>query len=175
MDDIINKVAQSGLIEINLEDYYDNSERVIIDMKDFLTSIAVGNDCAYILKEKAFRNQLSNIELSQYHNKLVAITCSVDAIVPTWAYMLLSIAISGVAKKVVVGDIEMLEKFLFNEALSKINTDNFTDAKVVIKGCNKYQIPLNAYTQIANILKPHVKSIMYGEPCSTVPLYKRPK
>jgi hypothetical protein len=175
MEEIVNKVSQSGLIEINLEDFYDKSERLNIDFKDFLTSIPVGDSLAYILKEKPFREKLNQLDIKQYESKNVAITCSVDAIVPTWAYMLLSLTLESKAKKVIVGSSETLENILFNEALNKIDAKVYLDSKVVIKGCNKFNVPINAYTQIANLLKPYAKSIMYGEPCSTVPLYKRTK
>lgn len=175
MEEIINKVALSGLLEFNLEDFYDKDERVVIDMKDYLTAIPVGDSVVYILKEKPFREALNQLETTIFENKNVAITCSVDAIIPTWAYMLFSLTIKGKAKRVVIGNLEMLENILFTEALSKINPQDYAEAKVVIKGCSKYHVPVNAYVQIANILKPFAKSIMYGEPCSTVPLFKRPK
>ena len=175
MEEIVNKVSLSGLIEINLEDFYDKSERLSIDFKDFLTSIPLGDSLAYILKEKPFREKLNLLDINQYESKNVAITCSVDAIVPTWAYMLLSLTLESKAKKVIVGSMETLENILFNETLNKIDAKTYIDAKVVIKGCNKFNVPINAYAQIANLLKPYAKSIMYGEPCSTVPLYKRTK
>ena len=175
MEEIVNKVSQSGLIEINLEDFYDKSERLSIDFKDFLISIPLGDSVAYILKEKPFREKLNQLDINKYESKNVAITCSVDAIVPTWAYMLLSLALVPKAKKVIVGSLETLESILFNEALNKIDPKIFIDSKVVIKGCSKFNVPINAYTQITNLLKPFAKSIMYGEPCSTVPLYKRTK
>jgi len=175
MEEIVNKVAQSGLIEVNLKDFFDYTERVVVDMKDYLTEIPVGNTLAYMLKEKPFREKLNLLEINQFENKLVAISCSVDAIIPTWAYMLLSLTLTTKAKRVIVGNLDTLENLLFNEALNKINPHDFQDAKVVIKGCSDHAVPLNAFIQIANRLQPFVKSLMYGEPCSTVPLYKRPK
>lgn len=175
MEELVNKVSQSGLIEFDLEDYYDTSERVLVDLKDYLTSLPVGDSEAFILQEKPFRAKIAQLDLQQFRNKLVAISCSVDAIIPTWAYMLLSISLSAEAKKVVLGDLFFLENILFNEALNKIELEKFTNAKVVIKGCNKFQVPTNAYVQLSFLLKPIVKSLMYGEPCSTVPLYKQPK
>ena len=177
MEDIINKVAQSGLVEFNLEDYYDNTEKVSIDFKDFLTAISLGDGIgeAYILKEKPFREMVNNLDLNNYANKYVAINCSVEAIVPTWAYMVLSIALTPITKGIVIGSLENLENVLFNEALQKVDFSKYEDAKVVIKGCSMHSVPTNAYAQIAILLKPHAKSLMYGEPCSTVPLYKRPK
>jgi len=175
MEEIRNKVAQSGLVEFNLEEYYNHAEKVHIDLKDFLSAIPLGNSNAYILKEKPFRELVSKLDLSNFQNKLVAISCSVDAIVPTWAYMLLSLALTPIAKKVVIGSLTLLDEILFIEALNKIEGNKFQDAKVVIKGCSKFNVPISAYAQIAVILKPFAKSIMFGEPCSTVPLYKRPK
>lgn len=175
MDEIVNKVQQSGLTEINLEDYYDQTPRVCVDMKDYLTEIPVGESNAFILKEKNFREQLNLLQREQFEGKLVAIFCSVDAIIPTWAYMLICLSISEMAKKVVVGSIETLDNIVFNEAIQKINPSDYSNAKVIIKGCNKYNIPLNAYAAFAAKIKPYAKSIMFGEPCSTVPLYKKPK
>jgi hypothetical protein len=127
------------------------------------------------LQEKQFRLKLAELDIQLFRDKLVAISCSVDAIVPTWAYMLLSMTLSSTAKRIVLGDLYFLENILFNEALNKIEIEKYENAKVVIKGCNKFQVPINAYTQVAVLLKPVAKSIMYGEPCSTVPLYKQPK
>jgi hypothetical protein len=170
-------VALSGLIEFNLEDYYDTSEKVGIDFKDFLTAIPLGkgNEIAYILKEKPFREMIANLDTSKYHNKYVAIYCSVEAIIPTWAYMLLSIALASNAKKVIIGSLETLETLLFEQALNNIDASKYKDAKVVIKGCSKYKIPTHAFSQIALLLKPFAKSLMFGEPCSTVPLFKKNK
>lgn len=173
MEEIINKVAQSGLVIFNLEDYYDPAERVCIDFKDYLTAIPIGDAMNYILREKSFRESINQLDVRVFEQKNVAITCSVDAIIPTWAYMLLSMTIQSTAKKVIVGNIELLENILLNDALNKVNIQEFANAKVIIKGCNKYNIPVYAYVQIANLLKPYAKSIMFGEPCSTVPLYKK--
>jgi hypothetical protein len=115
------------------------------------------------------------LDLSIFENKLVTINCSVEAIIPTWAYMLLTLSLTPVAKKIVIGNNDTLDIILLNEAMSKIELNKFKDAKVVIKGCSKFKIPLNAYAQIVLSLKPIVKSLMYGEPCSTVPLYKKSK
>ena len=175
MEEIVNKVAQSGIVVFNLEDYYDSDERVCVDIKDYLTSIPIGDSINYILREKPFREKLNQLDINFFENKNVAITCSVDAIIPTWAYMLLSLTILPKAKKVIVGNLEMLENVMLTEALSKVNLEDYIDAKVVIKGCNKHYIPVYAYAQIANLLKPFAKSIMFGEPCSTVPLFKKSK
>jgi hypothetical protein len=166
MDEIVNKVAQSGLMEFNLEDYYPEGERVVLDMKDHLFH-------ELILKEKDFRDYVKREDWKKYVDKFVALICSADAVVPTWAYMLLGIALEPFAKRVIFGDLKMLETLLFTEALSKINTGDYTDKRIVIKGCSHLPVPESAYVEITRILRPVAKSIMYGEPCSTVPLFKR--
>jgi hypothetical protein len=165
---IINKVANSGLITLNLEDYYHPGERVVYDIKDNLFH-------GLILKEKDFRDFLKIHDWSIYRDKNVAITCSVDAIIPVWAYMLLATYLEPFANRVVFGDLEALENSLFQQTLAGIDLENLQDAKVVIKGCGKLPIPSFAYVEITRLLKPIVHSIMYGEPCSTVPVYKRSK
>ena len=164
--EIINKVAESGLLEINLEDYYPKGERVLLDIKEHLFQ-------GLILKEKDFREFVKTESWNKYKDKFVAITCSADAIVPTWAYMLLSTSIQPFAKNVVFGDLKTLETVLFTQALSKINPEDFRDKKAVIKGCGNLPVPESAYVELTRILTPVAKSIMYGEPCSTVPVMKR--
>ena len=164
--EIINRVDQSGLTEINLENFYPKGERVLIDMKDHLFQ-------GLILKEKDFREFVKNENWIKYKDKFVAITCSADAIVPTWAYMLLSASIQPFAKHVVFGDLKTLETILFTESLSKINPEDFRDKRAVIKGCGTIPIPESAYVELTRILTPVAKSIMYGEPCSTVPVMKK--
>ena len=166
MDEIINKVAQSGLVEFNLEEYYPEGERVLFDIKDQLFQ-------GLILREKDFREFVKSKDWSLYKDQYVALVCSADAIVPTWAYMLLATALEPFAKKIVFGDLKTLETVLFNEALSKINPADYSDQRVVIKGCSNLPVPESAYVEITRLLRPVVKSIMYGEPCSTVPLYKK--
>ncbi|MFO0356154.1 MAG: DUF2480 family protein [Sphingobacteriaceae bacterium] len=167
-NEIVNKVAESGLISIDLEEFYVPGERVLFDIKPLLFQ-------ELILKEKDFRDYIKTADWSVYKDKLVALTCSADAIVPTWAYMLLTLALQPYAKKIVFGNLELLENELFQEKLNSLNIEQFKDARVVIKGCGEKPIPVNAYVMLTSLLKPHVKSIMYGEPCSTVPLYKAPK
>ena len=166
MDEIINRVADSGLMEINLENFYPKGERVLIDVKDNLFQ-------GLILKEKDFREFVKNENWSNYQNKFVAITCSADAVVPTWAYMLLSVSLQPFAKRVVFGNLQTLETILFTEALSKINPEDFRDKRAVIKGCGNLPVPESAYVELTRILTPVAKSIMYGEPCSTVPVMKK--
>jgi len=165
MDEIVNKVAQSGLIEFNLEDFYPEGERVLVDVKDNLFQ-------GLILREKDFREFVKNEDWSKYKNKFVALTCTADAIVPTWAYMLLATALEPFAKKIVFGDLKVLETLIFTEVLSKIKVEDFRDKRVVIKGCSKLPVPESAYVEITRLLRPVAKSIMYGEACSTVPIYK---
>lgn len=167
-NEIINKVAGSGLITIDLENFYAKGERVLLDIKPLLFM-------ELILKEKEFREFLKNEDWSKYKDKYVAVTCTSDAIVPTWAYMLLSVHLEPYAKKVVFGTLEVLESILFNEQLSAIDFQEYKDKRIVIKGCSNLPVPVNAYVQLTNGLRPYAKSIMYGEPCSTVPLYKAPK
>jgi Protein of unknown function (DUF2480) len=165
---IVNRVATSLLVTFDLEEFHVAGERVVLDIKDLLFQ-------GMVLKEKDFREFIRTHEWSFYRNKFVAITCSVDAIVPTWAFMLLSVALQPFAKRVVFGDLNMLEFQLFSEALSTVNWESYRGAKVVIKGCSKVNVPVAAYVEVTNRLRPVSASIMYGEPCSTVPLFKRPR
>jgi len=166
--EIINRVAKSPLVTFNLEEYYPQGERVVYDIKDNLFQ-------EMILKEKDFRAFVKEHNWSQYEGKHVALTCSVDAIVPTWAYMLLVTKMEQHAKMVVFGSLEVLEAILFKEALAGVNLEDFRDAKVVVKGCGDLPVPVFAYTEITRLLRPYASTIMFGEPCSTVPLYKKPR
>lgn len=165
---IINKVQQSGLITIDLEDYFHAGEKVLFDIKHYLYE-------GIILKEKDFRAFLKEHNWEQYKDKNVAITCSVDAIIPTWAYMLLASKLQPHAHLVVFGTLKDLHAKIFSEAIVHINVADYTQAKVVIKGCGKLEVPVSAYVELTNKLLPVVSSIMYGEPCSTVPVYKQLK
>lgn len=165
-EEIKNRVAESGLIEINLEDYYPKGGRVLVDVKDNLFQ-------GLILKEKNFREFVKNEDWEKYQDKFVAITCSADAVVPTWAYMLIATSLQPFAKKFVFGDLKTLETVLFLESLSKINPQEFKDKKLVIKGCGNLPVPESAYVELTRILTPVAKSILFGEPCSTVPVYKQ--
>lgn len=167
-NEIVNKVAQSGLVTIDLESYYPQGERVLLDIKEILFQ-------GLILREKDFREYIKNEDWTKYKDKYVAITCSADAIVPTWAYMLLATQLEPVAKRVVYGSLETLETLLYHDMLSSIRPDDYKDARIVIKGCGDLPVPKAAYVQLTAILRPVAKSIMYGEPCSTVPLYKKAK
>jgi hypothetical protein len=165
-EEIINRVAKSDLVEINLENYYPQGEKVVIDIKENLEQ-------GLILREKSFREFVKNEDWKKYKDKFVAITCSADAVIPTWAYMLLTASLQPFAKKIVFGDLKTLETFLFVDSLSKINPEDFRDKKIVIKGCGNIPVPQSAYIELTRILAPVAKSIMYGEPCSTVPVMKR--
>ncbi len=165
-ENIINKVANSGLVTLNLEEYFHNGERVVYDIKDNLFH-------GLILKEQDFRAFIKEHDWSQYQNKNIAIICSADAIVPTWAYMLLANKLKPFANEVVFGSLEVLEAVLFTKSLAKIDLNEYAGARVVVKGCADIDVPVSAYVEITTLLTPVVKSIMYGEPCSTVPIYKR--
>jgi hypothetical protein len=167
-NEIINKVANSGLINLDLEDYYVKGPRKEIDIKDQLFM-------GMILKEKDFREFIKAHDWSQYSDKNVAVTCSEDAIVPTWAFMLLAIQLEPYANMVVFGNLGDLETKLYEEALSKINFQEYEGTRVVVKGCSKVSVPTSVYVEVTRRLFPYAQSIMFGEPCSTVPLYKKPK
>lgn len=167
-DGIINRVANSPIITFNLEDYYHRGERVVYDIAQNLFQ-------GLILREKGFRQFVKDHDWTQYQDKNVSLMCSEDAIVPTWAYMLLATKIEPYANNVVFGDESLLEYALFKEALSRVDLEAFKDCPVVIKGCGDLPVPESAYVEITKLIRPHAKSIMYGEPCSTVPLYKKPR
>jgi hypothetical protein len=166
--EIINKVATSGIITIDLEEFYPQGERELFDIKQLLFQ-------GLILREKDFREFVKNEDWAKYKNKYVALTCSVDAIVPTWAYMLLATHLEPYAKKIVYGNLETLETILYNEIFHKLNINDYKDARIVIKGCGHLPVPKAAYVEITRLLRPVAKSIMYGEACSNVPLYKQTK
>ncbi len=162
----INKVAESGLITLDLEKWYPRGETAVFDMKDYLFM-------GMILKEKDFREALKQMDWSVYEGKNVAVTCSADAVIPVWAYMLVAAYLQPVAKEIVMGDEKELHKALFLKNLSSINLEEYTDKRIVIKGCGETPIADYVYMEITKLLRPVVKSIMYGEPCSTVPVYKK--
>lgn len=169
MDDmIVNKVSESGLVTLDLEEYYPKEETAVFDMKDHLFM-------GLILKEKEFRETMKNLDLTPYKGKNISLTCTADAVIPMWAYMLAASYLEPVANEVVFGDKDFLHKTLFLKNISKINASNYQDKRVVIKGCGDTAISETAYVAITGLLRPVAKSIMYGEPCSTVPIYKRPK
>lgn len=165
-DEIVNRVANSGLVNFDLEAYYPKGQRQLIDLKDWLFE-------GLILKEKDFRHAVKDYDWAQHQDQYVAIDCSADAIVPVWSYMLISNAISPYAKKVVKGNLENLESLIFHELINTLDIIPFKNQRVIVKGCSNLPIPESAYVAITNKLSPVVKSIMYGEACSSVPIYKK--
>ncbi len=162
----INKVSESGLITINLEDYYPVEDVVVFDLKDYLFM-------GLILKEKDFREALKQIDTEKFTNKIVTVTCSADAIIPVWAYMLVVSTLQPMVKGIYFGTREQTLQHLLLHNISKLDPVAFTDQRIVVKGCGELPIPESVYFEITKILRPVVKSIMYGEPCSTVPVYKK--
>lgn len=165
-ENITNRVALSGLINFDLADLYPAGERVAYDIRENLFQ-------GLILREKDFREFIKQHDWSQYQGKHVAIMCSVDAIVPTWAYMLLANTLSGYAATIVYGSLETLETLLFERAMEKLDMENYRGQRIVIKGCGEIPVPVSAYVRLTERLTAVAKSIMYGEPCSTVPIFKR--
>ncbi len=165
---IVNRVARMGILTIDLEDLYPDGERVLYDIKDDLWQ-------GMALKEKDFREHVASFDWSEYQGKHVAIHCSVDAIVPTWAYMLLATALQPHAATVVFGDLHRLEEKLFDEVFNKMDLEEYRDRRIVIKGCGEKEIPESVYVELTQRLQSLAKAIMYGEPCSTVPVYRQPR
>jgi len=165
---LINRVAQSGIITINLESYFPEQRIVSFDLKDYLFM-------EMILKEKDFRTALKNKDWSEYDDAIILIDCSVNAIIPVWAYMLVSSYAESHASEVYVGNEEAYLTHYYQNVIENIEIDQYEDKRIVIKGCSDKPVPAGAYQALTKKLKPHVLSIMYGEPCSTVPIYKRPK
>ena len=161
-----NKVAESGLLTIDLASLLPSNEIILFDIKPYLFK-------ELILKEKEFRASLLNIDWSIYQDKIVGIVCSADAIIPMWANMLIVSSLHPYAKAVYFGDENKVREQLLQDSISKINTDQYIDQRVVVKGCGETPIGESAYIAITQKLRPLVKSIMYGEPCSTVPVYKK--
>ncbi|MCE6989195.1 DUF2480 family protein [Dyadobacter sp. CY323] len=167
-EEIVNKVANSGIVSLDLEELYPVGERILFDIKDNLWQ-------GMILREKDFREFLKTHDWAQYQGKNVAVTCTEDAIIPTWAYMLLAVQLEPYANVIVFGDLNALEDKLFANAITQITIEEFRGKRVVVKGCSKVPVPVSAYMEISRLLKPIVQSLMFGEPCSTVPVYKKPK
>ena len=169
MEEMIeNRVAKSGLVTIDLEELYEEGDRVELDIAPVLFQ-------GMVLREKDFRQWVKEHQWEQYEGKLVAIFCSADAIVPNWAYMLIATKMVPYAKMFVFGAVEKLEEVLFQQSLEKIKPEEYKNAKLVIKGCSNKPVPTYAYVELSRRLAPVAASIMYGEPCSTVPVYKRPR
>jgi len=166
-DAIVNKVSESGLITLDLEQYYPRDTVALFDLKDYLFM-------GLILKEKDFREALKNLDWDAYRNKYVGVTCSADAIIPPWAYMLAAAYLQPVAKDVIMGNEKEVHKTIFLKNIQGIDVNEFTGQRVVVKGCGETPIGEFAYMEITKRLRPVAKTIMYGEPCSTVPIYKKP-
>jgi hypothetical protein len=165
-DTFVNKVAESGITTLNLEDYYPKDEIMVFDMKDHLFM-------GLILKEKDFREALKTLDTTVYENKIVALTCSADAIIPMWAYMLVASLLQPIATEIIFGTEAYAKENMLLRNIEMINTTAYNDARVVIKGCGELPIGEVAYIAITKKLRPVAKSIMYGEPCSTVPVFKK--
>lgn len=165
-EEIINRVAQSGLITFDLADFYRSGERLVYDLADHLYM-------GLILREKDLRDALKSQDTAMYRGKYVAIHCSVDAIIPQWAYMLLVLHMAPEANEVMVGSLDELESHLFQKAFDAHDFSMYEGQRVVVKGCGDIAITSRVYGEVARRMQPHVKSLMFGEPCSTVPLYKK--
>ena len=166
MAEFVNKVAESGLITIDLENWYPKGEIVVLDLKDYLFM-------GMIVKEKEFRDSLKNTDWDIYRNKMVSVICSADAIIPSWAFMLVASYLQPVCKELALATPEEMRKQVFLRNIQSINSVDYKDQRVIIKGCGDTPIGDFAYLEITRILRPVVRSLMYGEPCSTVPVFKK--
>ena len=167
-DEIINRVAQSQLVVFDLEDFYPKGIRIVFDIKDWLFE-------GFVLKENDFRQYVAEHDWSQYQDKYVALICSTDAIVPAWAYMLITIELAPYSKKTIIGNLDTLETSIYQDIINGLDLSPYKDKPLIIKGCSNKPVPDNAYILLSEKLKPVAKSIMYGEACSSVPLFKRKK
>lgn len=165
-NEIVNRVANSKLVVVDLEDYYPKGKRTVIDIKNWLYE-------ELVLREKDFREQVKQHNWSDYQDDFVALTCTSDAIVPAWAFMLLTMELQPYAKMIVLGSLEQLETAIYQDIIHNLDLTEFVDKPLIIKGCSHKPVPANAYILLSQKLKPIAKSIMYGEACSSVPLYKR--
>lgn len=165
-EEIINKVAQSGLVSIDLEEFYPKGERASFDLAPWLYE-------GLILREKDFRDHVKNQDWNQYEGKHVAVFCSADAIVPLWAFMLISSKLQGIAQTIVQGDLEKLESVLFRDWMNMHDFSQYADKRLIIKGCSHKPVPTDAFLEFVHRAQPYAKNIMFGEPCSTVPVYKK--
>lgn len=168
MDEIINKVTNSSLEVFDLEDYYQKGIRTEIDLSQWLLE-------GFLLREKDFRAALLEHDWSKYQDHFVAISCKTDAIVPAWASILITMYIAPFAKKIVSGNLEELETSLYQDVLANVDYSVYQDKPLILKGCSKKPVPMSAYLFAAKYLQPYARSIMYGEACSAVPLYKAKK
>ena len=162
----VNKVAESGIVSLDLETFYPKEDIALFDMKDYLFM-------GLILKEKDFRESLKLLDTTVYADKIVAVTCSADAVIPMWAYMLVASYLQPVASEIAFGNQDEIKNMLLLKNIDQLPVDNFIDKRVVIKGCGEIPVGEAAYLKATKLLRPIAKSIMYGEPCSTVPIYKK--
>ena len=167
-EEIINRVANSKLITFDLGDLYRPGNRQLVDISQWL-------DQGFILRESEFRKSIKAHDWSQYNNAFVALHCSTDAIVPAWAYMLVTTHMQGIAKKVITGDLALLETILYTEIIQGIDVTPYENLPVIVKGCSNKPVPENAYLLLIEKLQPVARSLMFGEACSSVPLYKKAK
>ena len=165
-DNIINRVSESALINFDLEEFYPKEEKISFDLKDYLFM-------SLILKEKDFREALKNLDWTTYQNKNVAVFCSADAIIPVWAYMLVGVYLAPVAKRFYFCRQEELDDMIFKEEIAALDITPYKDQRIIIKGCSDKPVPVSAYLEITRKLRPVAKSLMYGEACSNVPLFKQ--
>lgn len=168
MEEIVNRVANSKLITFDLEDLYASGTRMTLDISQWLEQ-------GFILREKSFRESVSNHNWAPYQDAYVALHCSTDAIVPAWAYMLVASQLQGIAKKTITGSLEMLETILYTEAISIVDVTPYLDRPIIVKGCANKPVPENAYLLLIEKLHPVAKSLLFGEACSSVPLFKKKK
>jgi hypothetical protein len=168
MSEIVNRVSNSSLVTIDLDDFHTDLERVVFDIKDYLIQ-------DFMLKEIEFRKALIELDWSRFRGKAVAVHCSSDAIIPIWAYLLVGSYLNKVTSDFVIGDLNALDQSLIDKKIENLNLNDFVDKPVVIKGCSKFTVSLYAYGKLMSVLQPVSKSIMYGEPCSTVPIFKKAK
>lgn len=166
MEEIVNRVASSKLITFNLEDLYTPGRRMQLDIAQWLHE-------GFILREKDFREALKEHDWEQYQDAYIALHCSTDAILPGWAFLLVSSYLNPFVKLVTVGNLQDLETALYQLELENLDVSSYTDKYVIIKGCSNKPVPQNAYVQLLQKLQPVVKNLMFGEACSSVPLYKK--
>ncbi len=167
-DEIVNRVANSKLITIDLEGWYPEGDRIHFDIAPWLLE-------GLVLKESDFREFVEKHDWRQYEGSYLALYCSTDAIIPSWAYLLITANASLYAKKIVVGNLDLLETLIFQEIIENLDLGIYTDHPVIVKGCSEKPIPATALVQLVEKIRPVAKSIMFGEACSTVPLYKKKK
>lgn len=167
-EDIINRVASSKLVTFDLEDLYASGKREILDISQWLEE-------GFLLREKQFRQSVKNHNWPPYKDTYVVLRCSTDAIIPAWAFMLVASHLQGIAKKTIIGSLELLENILYTEAIASLDVMVYENVPVIIKGCSNKPVPENAYLQLIAKLQPVARSLMFGESCSSVPLYKKPK